>query len=802
MEFIRLENVVKTYRVGEIDVPVLKGVSLSIRRGELVALMGASGSGKSTLMNILGCLDRPTSGHYWLDGQEVGSLAANERALVRTAKLGFVFQSFNLLSHTSATHNVLMPLDYSPTAPPVVDAHKRAYQLLNRVGLSDRVDHVPSQMSGGQQQRVAIARALVNRPALLLADEPTGNLDSHTSVEILEMFQQLNTAGITILLVTHDPKVASYAHRTIHVSDGLVVEGNGAHGPHVVGLSPTNGHGGNGHSNGGNGASDHGSSAFAIHSDHRLDSSDSNRAWARVELGHDDGGSLAVTARSVKLHRPAATEASTTSLADEPVAATTALEETKQAREPGSLSMLLPATLQTAINALRRNKMRSALTTLGVVIGVGAVIAMVEISQGSRTALLKTMSTMGANNLIVQSGAATSGGISFGHGSVKTLTPDDAEEIRRQCPAVANAAPLVQTQGQVVRGNRNWVPMNINGTTPSYLVVRDWQDMDDGQMFTDQDVRNANKVCVIGRTLVKELFDGESPIGETIRVKNVSLRIVGVLGVKGANMMGMDQDDVVIAPWTTVKYRVSGMNTGGASAGAAGTGSGTGTGSSAASPVNSLSNLYPGKTVLYPERSAIQAANNPQPVRFVNVDQIQVKAASAEEIPLAIKQITGLLHERHRIHDGEADDFNIRDLSEFLKMMTSTSKMMGGLLLIVAFISLAVGGVGIMNIMLVSVTERTREIGLRMAVGARSYHILRQFLIEAIVLCLFGGLMGILLGRLASTLVWYIMRWPVQMSLPAIAAAFAVSATIGVAFGFYPAWKASRLDPIEALRYE
>jgi ABC-type antimicrobial peptide transport system permease subunit len=312
-------------------------------------------------------------------------------------------------------------------------------------------------------------------------------------------------------------------------------------------------------------------------------------------------------------------------------------------------------------------------------------------------------------------------------------------------------------------------------------------------MFTDQDVRGVNKVCVIGRTIANELFDvGESPVGQLIRVDNVSLRVLGVLSSKGANMMGMDQDDIVMAPWTTIKFRLKGDNAGASAAATSDT----------ATTTNSIGNPYPGKTKLYPERSAMQIQNNPQPVRFVHVDQIQVKAASAEEIPIAIEQITDLLHERHRIRDGQPDDFNIRDMSEFLKMMSSTAQMMGGLLLIVAFISLAVGGVGIMNIMLVSVTERTREIGLRMAVGARSYHILRQFLIEAVVLCLFGGAMGILLGRCASLTVWYVMRWPVQASMVAIALAFVVSATIGIAFGFYPAWKASRLDPIDALRYE
>jgi ABC-type antimicrobial peptide transport system permease subunit len=340
--------------------------------------------------------------------------------------------------------------------------------------------------------------------------------------------------------------------------------------------------------------------------------------------------------------------------------------------------------------------------------------------------------------------------------------------------------------------------MTIYGTTPGYLVVRDWGDMDEGEMFTDRDVMAGNKVCVIGRTLARELFQGESPIGRDIRVRNVSLKVVGILRRKGANMMGMDQDDVLLAPWTTIKYRITGQNSGGASAGSAASASSSAT----ADKVNSLKNLYPGTTSLYPAQSASQQANTPLPVRFTNVDQILVKSIAADRTQEAISEITLLLHERHRIRDDQSDDFTIRDMAEIIKAMSSMSQMMGGLLLIVAMISLAVGGVGIMNIMLVSVTERTREIGLRMAVGARAHHILRQFLIEAIVLCCFGGAMGIALGRGATLLVWYFLRWPVAASLPAIAAAFIVSAIVGVAFGFYPAWKASRLDPIEALRYE
>ena len=483
MELIRLEDITKTYHLGEVDVPVLKGISLSIERGEMVALMGASGSGKTTLMNILGCLDRPSSGEFWLDGEEMSGLTPDQRALVRTAKLGFVFQSFNLLARTSAVLNVVMPLDYSPQRPSSAMAQARSRRLLDRVGLAERMDHEPSQMSGGQQQRVAIARSLVNKPSLLLADEPTGNLDSHTSVEILEMFQQLNAEGITVILVTHDPKVAAFAHRTISISDGLI-EGDDRHQP--VGR-------------------EHGLAAIPA---------------MRPVVKHLDGDSLYGN------------------------------EETKTVAVP--LTSLVPPTFRTALSALRRNKMRSALSALGVIIAVGAVIAVAEIGQGSKLALQKSIASMGANNLLLQSGAASSGGVSFGSGSVLTLTPQDGDEIGRQCPAVTDVAPIVRAGGQVIYGNHNWVPMNIYGTTPAYLAVRDWDDMLEGGMFTDRDVVSGNKVCVVGTTIKRELFQGESPIGKELRIQNVSLRVIGVLSAKGANMVGMDQDDIILAPWTTI----------------------------------------------------------------------------------------------------------------------------------------------------------------------------------------------------------------------------------------------------------
>jgi macrolide transport system ATP-binding/permease protein len=715
MELIKLQDVHKSYHMGEIDVPVLRGISLHVSRGEFIALMGASGSGKTTLMNILGCLDRPTSGQCWLEGQDVAGMSADERALLRVQKIGFVFQNFNLLPRTSALENVMMPLSYAGERQSNHDARERAEQLLRKVGLGEHLNQEPSQLSGGQQQRVAIARALINRPSLLFADEPTGNLDSSTSEEVLRTFQNLNEKeGVTIILVTHDQNVAQSAKRIVRIRDGVIeTEQPGSQ----------------------------------------------NTLEARQQTS--DRRSMTGEKRSTKSR------------------------------------VRINRMFGTALTGLRRNVGRAALTTLGIIIGVAAVIAMMEIGRGSSTAIQRTIASMGASNLLVLPGTASSGGVTFGSGSVMTLTPEDSEAVASGCPAVRAAAPIVRARTQVIYGNRNWVPTYIYGSTPAFLDVREWN-LVEGEAFTDRDVRNASKVCLLGQTLVRELFQGNSPMGKELRIQNVSFKVIGVLSSKGANMMGMDQDDIVLAPWTTIKYRVTGTSVANVNQSAA-----SSSGSGASSQVNTLNQIYPNtQNNLYSVPSATQAADTPLPVRFTNVDQILAAARSAELSPAAIQQITNLLRERHRIHLDDPDDFNVRDMTEMTRALSSTATMMTKLLLAVALISLVVGGVGIMNIMLVSVTERTREIGLRMAVGARAGNILQQFLTESVVLCFCGGVAGILVGQGISYLVRVLLHWPTELSLEAIVAAFAVSAAVGIAFGYYPAWKASRFDPIIALRYE
>jgi ABC-type antimicrobial peptide transport system permease subunit len=455
----------------------------------------------------------------------------------------------------------------------------------------------------------------------------------------------------------------------------------------------------------------------------------------------------------------------------------------------------MTGSLGLAFRALRRNVLRSALTTLGIVIGVGAVIAMVEIGQGSKRAVAESIQSLGANNLLVMPGQAASGGVSFGGGSAPTLTPDDAEAIAREVPAASAVAPVVRARTQVVAGNKNWVPLYIYGTSAEFLAVRDWE-VQDGRAFTAQEVSGSAGVCLIGTTVARELFGEESPVGQTIRVNTTPMRVVGVLAKKGANTFGADQDDIVLAPWRTIKFKVSGQSAQTANQSAAATTSG------ATAPASSSVRFPSQQPSPYPTQSAAQAANFPAPPPPMFIDQILVKVETEAEVPITMRQITTLLRERHRIRAGQPDDFNIRDTAELSRAAVATSQLMSGLLLAVALISLVVGGVGIMNIMLVSVTERTKEIGLRMAVGGRPSDILRQFLTEAVLLCLIGGAIGVLVGWAGSWGVRAFLHWRTEPSLPAVVAAVGVSAFVGVLFGFYPAWKASRLDPIDALRYE
>jgi putative ABC transport system permease protein len=399
--------------------------------------------------------------------------------------------------------------------------------------------------------------------------------------------------------------------------------------------------------------------------------------------------------------------------------------------------------LKVAFRALRRNKLRTALTMLGIIIGVGAVIAMVGIGNGAKAQVQARIAALGQNVIMVFSGSVNQRGVHSGFGGAGTLTVEDAAAIARDVPGVVAISPEVRTGGQIMAGNNNW-STSIMGESPDYLIIRQW-DLADGTMFSEADVRSAAKVCVLGKTTAAKLFPEDDPVGKNIRIKNVPVKVLGVLRGRGVSMFGSDQDDTVLVPYTTAMKRFAGVTT----------------------------------------------------LRSINV-----QAGSPEQMAEVQRSITDLLHQRHRIQAGADNDFMLRNQQELSEAMTATTEVMTALLAAIASVSLLVGGIGIMNIMLVSVTERTREIGIRMAVGARGRDILLQFLIEAVVLSSTGGMLGILCGVGGAKLITMIKEWPTLVSPNSIIIAFAFSAAVGVFFGFYPARKASQLDPIDALRYE
>jgi len=639
---LQLIEVRRQYLAGDTLVTALDGVSLSIWPGEFVALVGQSGSGKSSLMNLIGCLDRADQGSYRIAGRPVDALNADQLAALRRETFGFVFQRYNLLTNATAAENVQIPALYAGQSKPLRQA--RAMQLLQQLGLSERSHHKPLQLSGGQQQRVAIARALMNDPPVILADEPTGALDSRSGLEVMDLLRRLHAQGRTILLITHDEQLARYAQRMIHIRDGVIVADSGRRQAKAAGA-------------------------------------------AGREVTHDSFDIL---------------------------------EELREA-------------CTTALRALRVNLFRTALTLLGIVIGVAAVVTMMAVGEGSRQKVMAQMTAMGTNILTIRPGAPALRASS----DIVTLTPEDAEAIE-ELDNVAWALPERSARMTLRAGNVDYAS-SVQGVAPSMPQVRDWP-LARGSFFSDEDMQGFSPVVVLGQTVLELLFpDGGEPIGRYLLIQNIPFEIIGVLGPKGASPVGTDRDDAVFVPLTTGLIRLFGRNY-----------------------LNGIS------------------------VRVTDVTHI-------DDTEQAIK---ALLLARH-----QTEDFRIRNMSSILDSAEETQSTITAMLGIVAAASLLVGGIGVMNIMLVSVTERTREIGIRMAAGARRRDILLQFVTEATVVCTLGGVVGVILG-VACTSVLHRFEMAVVFSpFPAVLA-FSSAFCTGLLFGFLPARKAANLDPVIALAAE
>ena len=666
---LRLREIEKVYASGEVTHRALRGVDLTVAPGEFVAIVGASGSGKSTLMNIIGCLDRLSSGSYHLDGLDVSDLDNDERAHVRRELLGFVFQGFNLLPRTSALENVELPLIYLGCG--AEERRERATRALELVGLGDRLHNTSAQLSGGQQQRVAIARALVTQPRLLLADEPTGNLDSRTTEEVLALLQWLNRdQGLTIVMVTHEPEVAACASRVVTVRDGLIVSDERAASPRQADSHAT-----------------------------------PEQDGARVGLG-----GLSVP--------------------------------------PDSFALLLRGWVMAvglALRALGRAKLRASLTALGILIGIASVVTTSALGAGAQDRMQKSLSTLGANLLIVIPAGSSMGGARNAQGSLGSISEDDGLAILREVPTVAAVAPTMTANVQVVAGDKNWSTRAI-GTTVDYFEVRSWG-AEKGSLWEAEDVATAAPACLIGRTVEKNLFEGTNAVGRDLRVGKLPCRVTGVLKEKGQGSFGQDNDDVVVMPISTFR------------------------------------------------RGIYRLPDN-------QVNNVMVTARSANLVNRTQAAIESLLNQRHRTAPGDDPDFSVRNMAEMMNAMKAQTAIISTLLLVTASISLLVGGIGVMNIMLVSVTERTREIGIRLAIGARRRDILSQFLIEAVVLAAIGGGSGIGLGVLISNSLGKMTEFSIAFDPTVMLTSLAVSCGIGILFGFFPARRAAQFDPIVALRHE
>ncbi|ASU38284.1 macrolide ABC transporter permease/ATP-binding protein MacB [Herbaspirillum sp. meg3] len=647
---LELRNLYREFPAGEQTITVLNDVNLRIHAGEMLAIVGASGSGKSTLMNILGCLDKPTRGSYVIAGRETGQLTPDELAQLRREHFGFIFQRYHLLPDLTALGNVEIPAIYAGKER--TSRHDRAAGLLRRLGLADRMQHKPGQLSGGQQQRVSIARALMNGGQVILADEPTGALDSHSGQEVISILKELHAEGHTVIIVTHDMQVAEHAQRIIEISDGVIIN---------------------------------------------------DRRKASAALPEKPSSPPPKTAPVVTMWRAGLDRLS----------------------EAFHMSLL----------AMNAHRLRTFLTMLGIIIGIASVVSVVALGAGSRERILKDISAMGTNTIDVFPGS------DFGDmkaSAIRTLVPADADALAQQA-YVDSVTPSVATTSSVRYRNVS-VSAQISGVGEQYFRVRGLA-MTDGQSFDRSSVeRRAQEVVIDANTRQKLFAEGVNPLGEVILLGSVPCRIIGVTKKQESGFGNNDSLNVWV-PYTTAMSRLLGQN--------------------------------------YLKGVTVRVSDS-------------VSSAAAEQ------GIVKLMTLRHRTKDFYV--FNTDSIRQTIEKTTATLTL---LVSMIAVISLIVGGIGVMNIMLVSVTERTREIGVRMAVGARQSDIMQQFLIEAVLVCLSGGLLGVLLAlSFGALFASFSKNFAMVYSTTSIISAFVCSTLIGVVFGFLPARNAAQLDPVDALSRE
>ena len=652
---IELKNIRKSYGGGDSpQVDVLRGIDLAIHAGEFVAIVGASGSGKSTLMNILGCLDRPTQGEYLFAGENVAHLGSDELAWLRREAFGFVFQGYHLIASGSAQENVEMPAIYAGIS--AAERHARAHALLTRLGLAERTGNRPHQLSGGQQQRVSIARALMNGGHIILADEPTGALDSHSGAEVMTLLDELASQGHVVIIITHDREVAARANRIIEIRDGLIISDSAQSDTHVPAPPGQN-------------------ALQAVDLRQRLaDGAEHNGAW-KAEL--------------------------------------------------------LDA-VQAAWRVMWINRFRTALTLLGIIIGVASVVVMLAVGEGSKRQVMAQMGAFGSNILYL-SGSSPNPRTPLG-----IVSLDDVAALAA-LPQVKRIMPVNGSEAGVRFGNVDYMAY-VGGNDTNFPDIFNWPVVE-GSYFTAADERAAATVAVIGHRVREKLFQGRvNPIGQYILIENVPFQVIGVLAEKGASSGNKDSDNRIAIPYTAASVRLFG-------------------------------------------------SYNPEYVVIAAADARKVRATE-----VAIDQLM------QKLHNGKRD-YELTNNAAMIQAEAHTQNTLSLMLGSIAAISLLVGGIGVMNIMLMTVRERTREIGIRMATGARQRDILRQFLTEAVMLSVVGGLCGVALALLVGG-VLVLAKVAVQFSLVAVLGAFACALVTGVVFGFMPARKAARLDPVKALTSE